>query len=298
MKPKSGDPFNNAVKSNDLSFVNTFFRLEEIAINRFKWKNLPASVDERFLELVLFNKGYALFFDDADYGYMALTCNFEGVFNPYNIPTKYHAYAPSGFYADRDISNSVLIYNNYLRTPSFSVIWEYAERIAEIQRIIDINAKAQKTPVLIICDEEARLSMKNVYMQYEGNYPVIYGRKGTFMAEDFQTLDTHSEYKGDELYKLKLQYWGEVLAYLGISTSLEKRERMLAGEVAISTNEIEMTRLTALNARKQACNKINAMFGLDIDVEFNLISTGEIIGLNDEEGFDNDESEENFKTGS
>lgn len=281
MRPKSGDPFNLAVKSNDLSFVNTFMRLEEIAINRFKWINLPHSVDERFLELVLFNKGYCLFFDDDTYGYMALTANFEGLYNPYNIPTRYHAYAPSGFYANRDISNSVLIYNNYLRTPSFSVIWEYAERIAELQRIIDVNAKAQKTPVLILCDEEAQLSMKNLYMQYEGNYPVIYGRKGTLLIDDFKTLDTHSEYKGDALYKLKLQYWTEVLSYLGVSTSLDKRERMLAGEVAVNTNEIEMTRLTALNARKQACQKINDMFGLNIDVEFNLISTAEIIGLDE-----------------
>ena len=167
--------------------------------------------------------------------------------------------------------------------PSFSVIWEYAERIAEVQRVIDINAKAQKTPVLILCDEENLLSMKNLYMQYEGNYPVIYGRKGTLISDDFKTLDTHSEYKGDELYKLKLQYWSEVLAYLGVSTSLDKRERMLAGEVAVHTNEIEMTRLTALNARKQACRKINDMFGLNIDVEFNLISTAEIIGLDNPE---------------
>lgn len=295
MRPKSGDPFNLAVKSNDLSFVNTFMRLEEIAINRFKWINLPHSVDERFLELVLFNKGYCLFFDDDTYGYMALTANFEGLYNPYNIPTRYHAYAPSGFYADRDISNSVLIYNNYLRTPSFSVIWEYAERIAELQRIIDINAKAQKTPVLILCDEEAQLSMKNLYMQYEGNYPVIYGRKGTLLIDDFKTLDTHSEYKGDALYKLKLQYWTEVLSYLGVSTSLDKRERMLAGEVAVNTNEIEMTRLTALNARKQACQKINDMFGLNIDVEFNLISTAEIIGL--DEGDTNGNKNENSTQG-
>jgi len=295
MRPKNGDPFNLAVKSNDLSFVNTFMRLEEIAINRFKWINLPHSVDERFLELVLFNKGYCLFFDDDTYGYMALTANFEGLYNPYNIPTRYHAYAPSGFYADRDISNSVLIYNNYLRTPSFSVIWEYAERIAELQRIIDINAKAQKTPVLILCDEEAQLSMKNLYMQYEGNYPVIYGRKGTLLTDDFKTLDTHSEYKGDALYKLKLQYWTEVLSYLGVSTSLDKRERMLAGEVAVNTNEIEMTRLTTLNARKQACQKINDMFGLNIDVEFNLISTAEIIGL--DEGDTNGDKSENSTQG-
>lgn len=295
MRPKSGDPFNLAVKSNDLSFVNTFMRLEEIAINRFKWINLPHSVDERFLELVLFNKGYCLFFDDDTYGYMALTANFEGLYNPYNIPTRYHAYAPSGFYANRDISNSVLIYNNYLRTPSFSVIWEYAERIAELQRIIDVNAKAQKTPVLILCDEEAQLSMKNLYMQYEGNYPVIYGRKGTLLIDDFKTLDTHSEYKGDALYKLKLQYWTEVLSYLGVSTSLDKRERMLAGEVAVNTNEIEMTRLTALNARKQACQKINDMFGLNIDVEFNLISTAEIIGL--DEGDTNGNKNENSTQG-
>ena len=68
-----------------------------------------------------------------------------------------------------------------------------------------------------------------------------------------------------------------------MSTSLDKRERMLAGEVAVNTNEIEMTRLTALNARKQACRKINDMFGLNIDVEFNLISTAEIIGLDNPE---------------
>ena len=41
-----------------LQYVN---RLTELSISMFEWKNLPNTVDARFLELALFNDGMTVF---------------------------------------------------------------------------------------------------------------------------------------------------------------------------------------------------------------------------------------------
>ena len=63
--------------SNDKTFLMYYNRLTELATSMFEWKNLPDTVDPRFLELTLYAKGQAVFFYDGQpaenpLGYLAL----------------------------------------------------------------------------------------------------------------------------------------------------------------------------------------------------------------------------------
>ena len=51
-----------------------FMRLSNIAVSIFEWKNLPDTVDARFLEMSIFRNGMCLFFKDEVMGYLALPC--------------------------------------------------------------------------------------------------------------------------------------------------------------------------------------------------------------------------------
>lgn len=259
---------------NEKTYGMYFNRLTELAISRYKWSGLPDTIDERFMELNLFNKGKCIFFfDEAMESYLALPCAAGGRLNVYQIPTDRTAYASNGYQARLTIDNSVLIYNNYTRTPSAGDVELFARRLADFDRTIDVNAKAQKTPVMILCDETQRLTMRNLYAQFEGNEPFIFGDK-KLNANDVKTLNTNAPYVGDRISVLKEKVWNEALTYLGISNvSVEKKERLVSDEVERSQGGVFACRFSGLEARRQACKLINDMFGLNIWVDFREYSS-------------------------
>lgn len=254
---------------NNRTYLQYYNRLLELAINMYEWKNLPDTVDERFLELTLFSDGMAVFFqDDGGLGYLCLQCMIGGELDVYRIPIDRTAYATNGYQMRLDNQNSIIIFNNYTHTNSMLDIEMYARRLYEIERTIDVNVKAQKTPVLIRATENQRLTMKNLYMQYDGNEPFIFGDKQLDM-DGIKVLKTDAPYVADKLNILKRQIWNEALTYLGIENSnTEKRERLVSDEVTSNLGGVSAQRFCRLNARRKAAEQINKMFGLNIQVDF------------------------------
>ena len=245
-----------------------YFRLMELSMSMFEWINLPDSVDPRFLELCLFGEGQAVFFEDDVLGYLALQCATGGELNVYRIPTKRKAYATSGYQKDLTDKNSVIIFNNELHTNSMLPVLDYAQKLWDLDRSIIVNAKAQKTPVAILCNEKQRLSLKQVYEQYEGNQPFIFGND-TLDLKQIQVVKTDAPFVADKLYQLKTQIWNEALTYLGISnTNVQKKERLITEEAIRNMGGTIASRYSRLNSRKRACEEINKMFNLNIDVQF------------------------------
>lgn len=244
-------------------------RLAELAISMFKWTNLPDSIDSRFMELVLFGQGKCVFFkDDAMDKHLALRCMASGPFDVYNIPIYRTAYAANGYNNHLDNKNSVIIWNNQLHTNTYPLIKRKAELLYNLDAVIRINVNAQKTPLLIACDENERLTMKNLYMKYTGNQPVIFGTK-SISPNEIKSINTGAPYIADKIYQLKTQYWNEALTILGISNSnFQKKERLITDEMIRSQGGIIANRYSRLKARRKACEEINKMFNLNIGCEF------------------------------
>ena len=248
-----------------LQYVN---RLTELSISMYEWKNLPDTIDARFLELALFNDGMGVFFKDEVMGYLGLQVMIGGALDVYRIPIARTAFSQNGYQMKLDPSNSVIIFNNMLHTNSLLDVQEMSKRLYEIQRTIDVNVIQQKTPKIITCTENQRLVMKNLYAQYMGNEPFIFGDKNLDLS-GIKTLDTTSPYVADKLYELKTQYWNEALTYLGISNvNTVKKERMITDEVQRNLGGTIASRYSRLFMRQQACEQINKMFGLNISVDY------------------------------
>lgn len=253
---------------NNRTYLQYYNRLLELAINMYEWKNLPNTVDERFLELTLFSDGMAVFFRDDILGELCLQCMIGGELDVYRIPIDRTAYATNGYQMRLNNQNSVIIFNNYTHTNSMLDVEMYARRLYEIERTIDVNVKAQKTPIIVRATENQRLTMKNLYMQYDGNEPFIFGDNNLDM-DAIKVLPTNAPYVADKLNILKRQIWNEALTYLGIENSnTEKKERLVSDEVNSNLGGVAAQRFCRLNARRQAANKINKMFGLSIEVDF------------------------------
>lgn len=268
MGRKRDTQFGESAYMNNRTYMQYYNRLTELALSMFEWKNLPKTVDQRFLEMCLFSDGMCVFFEDEVLGYLGLRCMIGGKLNVYQIPTDRRAYATNGYQKELNGTNSVIIFNNYLHTNSMLDVEMFSKRLYNLDRAIDVNANAQKTPVLIQCDESQRLTMKNLYKQYEGNEPFIFGSKG-LDANGLKVLQTGAPYVADKLYELKTQIWNEALTYLGISNiNVVKKERMITDEIARNQGGTVASRYSRLESRRQACKQINEMFNLDIWVEY------------------------------
>ena len=234
----------------------------------FEWKNLPDTIDERFLELTLFSEGKALFFKDEVIGDLALQVALSGPFDVYRIPMNRRAYSANGYQKQCDNTNSVIIWNNTMHTDSKLDVEMFAKKLYDIDMSIIVNAKSQKTPTLILCDEEEKLSLENIYMQYDGNKPVIFGKKG-LNPNSVSAISTGAPYVADKLFELKTRYWNEALTYLGISNlAINKKERLISEEISKAMGSTIANRYARLNTRKQAAKEINRMFGLNVSVDY------------------------------
>lgn len=264
---RSATNFDDSNAKNIEAYNHYYCRLAELATSMFEWVNLPKTVDVRFLEMTLYNQGQVVFFKDEELGYLALPVATGGNFNVYNVPKIRRAYASNGYNMQLDDTNSVIIYNNFMRRNSRSDVEMFAWRLANETRSIDVNINAQKTPIAIVCDEDDRLSLEQVYMQYEGNMPVIYGTK-FLNTKPISVITTGAPFVADKIRQEKTADWNEALTCLGISNiNVTKKERLISDEVVRSQGGTIASRYSRLEARRQACEQIVTMFpelkGLD-----------------------------------
>lgn len=264
--------------SNQDTATMFMWRLMNLAISVFKWDNLPEGVDERMLEFWLLRDGFVGFFYDealksderrrAPEGYAVLPMMIQGQWDIYEYPRDRRAYAVNGFNYECTEDNSVIIFQNYLRVPMWLTLWQYAFRLAETQRTIDINCKQQRTARIIRCSEDQRLTYLNAAKEVDEGRPWVHGDKN-FDLDAFQVFDTTAPYVANELQTYKHQLWNEALTYLGIeNVNTDKKERLISDEVVNNMGDVEAERFTRLNARKQACDEINRLFNLDVKVDF------------------------------
>lgn len=261
--------FGESATVNNLTYMQYLNRLTELSVSMFEWKNLPPTVDARYIELHLFETGSMVYFDDDVIGNLCLDCLPSGRLDVYGNPVLRRAY--SGYNNYQKLlkeSNSVIIWNNYLHTNSILEVKMFARRLYNLDRIIDVNANAQKTPVLIQGTEQQRLTLKNLYKEFDGNSPFVFGDKNLDL-NSLKCLQTGAPYVCDKLYNLKQMYWNEALTYLGINnTGAQKRERMLAIESSQAQGGTISSRYSRLQSRREAVEKINAMFGTNIEVNY------------------------------
>lgn len=258
-----------ATYMNVATYDDIFSQLKEIALNVYRWENVPESVDIRFLEMCLFNRGYALYFDDEILGNLALNCTLSGILNVYNIPINRTAYASNGYERFLTANDSVIIYNNYMHRATYPTIDMYAKRLTQIKRAIDVNITQQKVPKIIQCDRQRQLTFQNMYEQVDNNEPILILDENVDL-KSVSVLDNTAPYVADKLNLLYKDLWNQALTFLGIENSnADKKERLVSDEVGCNYGNVEVQRNVMLNSRKQAVKEINKMFGTEIDVSFN-----------------------------
>ena len=281
-----------AMNINNQTYIDYLDRLKLLATSLFTWEGLDEVAGtgaSRFLELSLFDFGRACFIKDDELGYMALRVNPSDTLNIYQLPTKVQAWS-IGYQKQFDFDDVVYIMNNELQLPTARTIAQFSYRLYETERTIDTNLIAMKTPILIEGDTKTILTLKNVYMQYSGNTPFIFGNKEFGISNKLSVLNTNAPYLIDKLELHKHEIWNEMLTFLGIdNANTDKKERLITDEVK-SNNEVINYYLNCFyKTRLKACLEINKKFGLDIKLRLNKealdifkTSEKEVINFNEE----------------
>lgn len=269
-KIKGSSNFINSALLNDETYFDYMQRFKKIATSMFEWVNLPPTMNARALEESLFYYGTCAFLKHEKFGFINTKATSDGNVNIYGLPTQVNCNAFS-FSEMRPLYNAlipnekqcVLVMNTWDRIPTVSTLELFCIRLTEAQRSADTNIKAQKTPVLIVVDEQQRLTMENLYSKYDGNEPVIFGDKSQISDAPIRAIGTGAPFVADKITEYKKEIWNEALTYLGINNiDINKKERLISGE-ATSNNELINLNLQAfLIPRQEACKQFNELFGL------------------------------------
>lgn len=259
-KPKEID---KAMIDNNATYADYLGRLTMLATSIFTWKNLDKVCGfgaERFLEHTLFEEGRACFVDDPEIGVKVFKVAPNNKLNVYDLPTSIRAYSHE-YQKDYEFDDIVYVMNNNLVMPTIYTISQIAYRLYETERTIDTNLIAQKTPVLIEGDHKSIMTLRNVYEQYSGNTPFIFGNKQFDISNKLNVLKTDAPYIVDNLTTHKRELWTEALTYLGIDNFYSSKKERLVSAEATSTEELTNYYLNCFfKTRKEACDMLNEKF--------------------------------------
>lgn len=267
--------FPNAItlpNSNDLNLItfnDYYFRLKMMAQAVFEWKGLPKLLSEKYIEKYLFDEGKCVFFKDNTLGWMVTRYVGEGNLNHYDMPTKINPVCPNYTQAESRIltpdEDCALIWNNDCAIPSHFTVLQSAARLTEIKRTIDINIEAQKTPITVVCTDKQRLSMSNAYKQRKTNQPLIVVDKSLEGIELFKVMKSDAPVVFPDLRIELRQEWNDAMTALGINNAnQDKRERLVADEVAANDEQVARSAATLLKARREAAQRMSELYGEEI----------------------------------
>lgn len=301
----------NAKYFTSVTYSTWFNRLYNIAISRFEWVNLPDTCNEKFIEQVLFFNGFMVGYKDtALNSFLIMPCTNNSVLDIFGYPAKVNAYGYNGYMAQNltpytitlgqelTRADAALLYANYSRCPDLPAVLYFARKLTKIDRTIDVNINVQKTPYIISCGENQRLSVANMFNKVDNFEPAIittkfYGLNG---EKPINVMDLKPPFVADKMQTLKRQVYQEALTYLGIEANTsEKAERQVTEELTANMGETESMRQSPLASRKQFCKEFNKIYGTNIDVKFRsdlqLSQIMENGGLTDGELYDDDKND-------
>jgi hypothetical protein len=249
---------------------------KNLACSVFKWEGLPKGIPPLYPETWLFQNGMACMVKMAEDDYVILPVAYGSVkLNVYGLPTEWRAYAVGSSPQAQEIrnrtlneDNSVLIWNDYERRPTYPFIGYLVKKMVNVDATTDCNINAQKTPYVFRCNNNNLFTAKAYAKAIADGEEFVF--KDDFDNVAVEVIPTQAPFVADKLMDVYLEYHNRILSYLGVDNlPVEKQERMLTGETEANDEALYLVREARLQMRKDACRKINELWGLNVEVDYN-----------------------------
>lgn len=238
-----------------------------IALNLYEWENLPEGMESRHIETALLLNGQAFFYEHDHLGFICLPCSNSGQMNVYGEPTSIIV-SGHGFTENKHITEGVRILNNPRVIPTDITLNYYCTKLAQIDSTINTNLIQQKVPFIFATTKENEFTIKNLYSKMYSGEPAIFVDQSmlTDGQLNIQSISCEAPYIIDKLQTHRFEIEKELLTFLGINTTIEKKERLLVDETNANNEQITLNVEIGLRERERACEEINKRFGLELSV--------------------------------
>lgn len=263
----------NNTRTKEFIITNMWARkISDLCMSRFVWHGLPESVDARFLERTIFTDGVAVYFRHELGADMVLPAAPSSQLDVYDNPLEFRVVGNQWVNKTIPATECVPIWTNYMRVPDLDIVNIYAARLAQFDLSLDSLIVTTRHPVIMIGEESMRASLQAAFRQVADGQPVLLGYDsfGQTLQDKIMPFDmgiSVDEIAGVQVAKTRV--WNECMNLLGINAAnQDKRERLVADEVAANDDIVSMCRGSALDARRAACRQIGAKFGVPVEVEW------------------------------
>ena len=279
-----GQEIRDAQTGIENTFTKWYFDIQQLYSSVFAYTGMPLIVDMAQVEQWLMYRGSVAFFIDEFIGPLILPYTTQGSLNQYGNPTTIRAYGMNGYQIYLNPDQYVIIYDNNMKISNINALRQYAIRLSQTDKVIDVNIAAQRTPVLLTAQNEGQLnSLKLAYRKMATGQPVI-AEIGNTVNAGVNALNTGAPMVFNELQNYKLNLLAEVLTFCGIPNKGDpKRERLITTEVSAINGHVVHERNNRLQTRQRAIDEINFKFGaygVNLTVDFANLDYN--IGLNDQ----------------
>lgn len=258
-----------------------YFKLLDLLINMFEYRNLPAGISKRDLELNLLITGHATIIAKKDgtmftpltslYGYDEYYQPTKAVFaNPVVITSKEYTIG----------EDCTVVYNNSLQDSIFYVkadsglntfIQRYARQLADIESTINIyTVNSRLTSIPVSNDNAVMESLKSFFKNLTiGKRAIV---SDSSIIENFRNVDINRTGIKDGVNdwliardKILEQFYRD----LGIRMTNQKKAQVNTDEVESNDQLLLISSDDMLKARKKGYEETNNMFGTNIEVRLN-----------------------------
>ena len=297
-------------KSRDFDFLDKATNVNNniaYMLNRtntmFKYTNLPSTIPSKEIELLLQTNGFGVFVKIEDDFYI-VNGGLGGETDVYNRPTKAVISVPSLSYNETlEIGTECIIINNDSLGVGLLPLYQKYSTVLNENMISMILANVNKRVVSLISANDdntvksAELYLKNIF---DGKQGVIAESK---LFDSLKVNDTSSK-DGTLKELIEFEQYMKASLYneVGLSANYNmKKERVTKEEFTTNSDSLFPLVDDMLNSRRKALEEINALFELDIMVEFNsswnirnLENDSLISGLEQDKDTIEDDVEENI----
>lgn len=255
--------------------------LRKLAIHRIDWFGLPPKFDSWLVEsLLLDHRQIALYRPETVNEPLVCLATGSGPINNVGTPSHWNLQSLNGDTIGSMVPDGLVAVCDprFERIDAASAIAEFIELSVEFRKAMTSNLAAQKTPVIVLAPEELRLSAENMLNSYVKGEPSIFSYPGMDPQNALKALNFKVDYYAGDMLVDRRQAWNDLMTVLGIDNSnQDKRERLVVDEVGGNNQQIEFYRLAELQPRRSFAEKANALYQMDIDVQWNMDIQGRIM---------------------
>lgn len=266
----------NAETKNTSAEIMYLDQMLNISMSRFKWNGLPEKMvgKDWYIEKMLALFGCVVLFRESDSGKLVILKGM-GVGQPtlFGEFTEYAVYGDNGFTRIIPADDCVVCWDNGTHTPMTGMmLGNFADRVAEVQRVCDVRLKHHKAPVILTGTQKLLSSIKRFWKKMDDNESHIIVTEGFDPSNIIGQVVYDTGFINNDLQTYKKNLMSEFYAMQGINYNPAdaKKERLITNEVDSNNEQVLQARMVHLEQRKQFCEAANKKFGLSMSCEYSL----------------------------